>query len=107
MSPSPRVAVSHARHAHCSSASSHRVSSLTTPLYPVVEISTTFAYDSFVRFPWRAGPPMPVTRLNHAVLYVRDVRRSVEFYSNVLGFRPLNDMAQLRGAAFLQAPGST
>jgi catechol-2,3-dioxygenase len=50
---------------------------------------------------------MPVTRLNHAVLYVRDVRRSVEFYSNVLGFRPLQDMAQLRGAAFLQAPGST
>jgi catechol-2,3-dioxygenase len=50
---------------------------------------------------------MPVTRLNHAVLYVRNVRRSVEFYSNVLGFRPLNDMAQLRGAAFLQAPGST
>jgi catechol-2,3-dioxygenase len=50
---------------------------------------------------------MPVTRLNHAVLYVRDVRRSAEFYSNVLGFRPLSDMAQLRGAAFLQAPGST
>ena len=50
---------------------------------------------------------MPVTRLNHAVLYVRDVRRSVEFYSKVLGFKPLADMAGLQGAAFLQASGST
>jgi catechol-2,3-dioxygenase len=50
---------------------------------------------------------MPVTRLNHAVLYVRDVKRSVEFYSEVLGFRPLADMAGLPGAAFLQASGST
>jgi len=50
---------------------------------------------------------MPVTRLNHAVLYVRDVQRSVEFYSDVLGFRPLSDMASLKGAAFLQASGST
>lgn len=50
---------------------------------------------------------MPVMRLNHAVLYVRDVRRSAEFYSEVLGFRPLSDMAALKGAAFLQASGST
>jgi catechol-2,3-dioxygenase len=50
---------------------------------------------------------MPVTRLNHAVLYVRNVQRSAEFYANVLGFRPVSDMAQLPGAAFLQAPGST
>jgi len=50
---------------------------------------------------------MPVMRLNHAVLYVRDVRRSVEFYSTVLGFRPVSDMAGLAGAAFLQASGST
>lgn len=50
---------------------------------------------------------MPVMRLNHAVLYVRDVRRSAEFYSDVLGFRPLSDMAALKGAAFLQASGST
>ena len=50
---------------------------------------------------------MPVTRLNHAVLYVRDVQRSVEFYSDVLGFRPLSDMAGLKGAAFLQASGSS
>ena len=50
---------------------------------------------------------MPITRLNHAVLYVRDVRRSVEFYRDVLGFTPIEGMAELRGAAFLRAPDST
>lgn len=51
---------------------------------------------------------MPITRLNHAVLYVRDVARSVAFYTEVLGFQPV-DMAPegFAGAAFLQAPGST
>jgi catechol-2,3-dioxygenase len=48
---------------------------------------------------------MPVQRLNHAVLYVRDVDRSVAFYSAVLGFRTLFGMPGK--AAFLQAPGST
>src|SRR3954463_15967978 len=53
-------------------------------------------------------PAMPIHRLNHAVLYVRDVRRSVDFYSNVLGFRPVSMVPQgFSGAAFLQAPGST
>jgi catechol 2,3-dioxygenase-like lactoylglutathione lyase family enzyme len=50
---------------------------------------------------------MPITRLNHAVLFVRDVRRSVEFYTQVLGFRPVAELGGLPGAAFLQAPGST
>jgi catechol-2,3-dioxygenase len=50
---------------------------------------------------------MPIHRLNHAVLYVRDVERSVAFYTEVLGFRPIEGMAGLRGAAFLRAPGST
>jgi catechol 2,3-dioxygenase-like lactoylglutathione lyase family enzyme len=51
---------------------------------------------------------VPITRLNHAVLYVRDVERSVRFYSDVLGFRVLNVLPEgFRGAAFLQAPGST
>ncbi len=50
---------------------------------------------------------MPITRLNHAVLFVRDVQRSVEFYTRVLGFRPVAEMSGLPGAAFLQAPGST
>ncbi|MFI6167879.1 VOC family protein [Nocardia sp. NPDC051052] len=47
---------------------------------------------------------MPIQRLNHAVLYVRDVERSAEFYRAVLGFRPV---FTLRDAAFLQAEGST
>lgn len=47
---------------------------------------------------------MPVTRLNHAVLFVRDLQRSVGFYSDALGFRTVTTMP---GAAFLQAPGST
>lgn len=47
---------------------------------------------------------MPVQRLNHAVLYVRDVERSVTFYREALGFKTVMGMP---GAAFLQAPGST
>jgi len=47
---------------------------------------------------------MPIHQLNHAVLYVRDVARSVAFYRDVLGFRVVNEM---RGAAFVQAPAST
>jgi catechol-2,3-dioxygenase len=50
---------------------------------------------------------MGVYRLNHAVLYVRDVARSVEFYDATLGFRPIEGMDGLTGAAFLRAPGST
>jgi catechol 2,3-dioxygenase-like lactoylglutathione lyase family enzyme len=51
---------------------------------------------------------MPITRLNHAVLYVRDVQRSVVFYTEVLGFRPVALTPDgFTGAAFLQAPGST
>lgn len=50
---------------------------------------------------------MPVTRLNHAVLYVRDVEKSARFYADVLGFRPITDMGGLSGAAFLQAEGSS
>jgi len=47
---------------------------------------------------------MPIQRLNHAVLYVRDVERTKAFYSDVLGFRVVMAMP---GAAFFQAPGST
>ena len=50
---------------------------------------------------------MAIHRLNHAVLYVRDLDRSVAFYRDVLGFAPIEGMAGLRGAAFLRAPGST
>ena len=47
---------------------------------------------------------MPIQRLNHAVLYVRDVEQSAAFYQDVLGFRQVMGMP---GAAFLQAAGST
>jgi catechol-2,3-dioxygenase len=47
---------------------------------------------------------MAVHRLNHAVLYVSDVERSVAFYRDALGFRTV---MSLPGAAFLQAPDST
>jgi catechol-2,3-dioxygenase len=47
---------------------------------------------------------MAIHRLNHAVLYVSDVERSVAFYRDVLGFRV---KAGFPGAAFLQAPAST
>ena len=47
---------------------------------------------------------MGIHRLNHAVLYVRDVEKSVAFYGDVLGF---TKQAGLPGAAFLRAPGST
>lgn len=50
---------------------------------------------------------MPVRRLNHAVLFVRDVDRSVAFYRDVLGFAPIEGMAEIPGAAFLRAPAST
>jgi catechol-2,3-dioxygenase len=48
---------------------------------------------------------MPITRMNHAVLYVRDVARSREFYERVLGFRTLIFLPGQ--VAFFQAPGST
>lgn len=47
---------------------------------------------------------MGVHRLNHAVLYVRDVEASTEFYSSVLGFSTVNAFP---GAAFMQAPDSS
>jgi catechol-2,3-dioxygenase len=50
---------------------------------------------------------MPVRRLNHAVLFVRDVAASAAFYGDVLGFAPIEGMAELKGAAFLRAPSST
>jgi len=48
---------------------------------------------------------MPVQRLNHAVLYVRDVATSTEFYRTVLGFTPVMEIPGK--AVFLQAAGST
>jgi catechol-2,3-dioxygenase len=50
---------------------------------------------------------MSVFRLNHAVLYVRNVDESVAFYRDVLGFDYVPGLPGMRGAAFLRAPGST
>jgi catechol-2,3-dioxygenase len=47
---------------------------------------------------------MAIRRLNHAVLYVKDVAASVAFYEEALGFTAL---MQFPGAAFLRASGST
>ena len=48
---------------------------------------------------------MPIQRLNHAVLYVRDLERTKDFYEQALGFRVVGEMAGK--AAFFQAAGST
>ena len=48
---------------------------------------------------------MSIHRLNHAVLYVRDVARSVAFYRDVLGFDVVMEIPGQ--AAFLRADGST
>ena len=49
---------------------------------------------------------IPVRRLNHAVLYVRDVERSVDFYGRVFGFEVVAREAGGR-AAFLRASGGS
>lgn len=48
---------------------------------------------------------MTVRRLNHAVLYVRDVARSVGFYREALGFEVIAEIPGA-GAAFLRAARS-
>jgi catechol 2,3-dioxygenase-like lactoylglutathione lyase family enzyme len=51
---------------------------------------------------------MGIHRLNHAVLFVSDLARSVAFYHDVLGFRRVAMTPEgFSGAAFLQAPDST
>src|SRR5262249_61676859 len=47
---------------------------------------------------------MPVRRLNHAVLYVRDLAASVEFYRDALGFEVRTEIPGR--AAFLRAQGT-
>lgn len=46
---------------------------------------------------------IPVARLNHAVLYVRDVDRAVEFYKSVFGFEEVSRIRDF--AAFMRAAG--
>ncbi len=47
---------------------------------------------------------IPVQRLNHAVLYVRDAAASATFYQEVLGFEVVQ---QMEGAAFLRCGGTS
>jgi catechol-2,3-dioxygenase len=47
---------------------------------------------------------MPVRRLNHAVLYVRDLAATVDFYCGALGFEVRTEIPGR--AAFIRAPGS-
>jgi len=46
---------------------------------------------------------MNITRLNHAVLFVRDVDRAAEFYRSVFGFEEMERPAGMR-AAFMRSP---
>jgi catechol-2,3-dioxygenase len=46
---------------------------------------------------------IPVQRLNHAVLYVRDAEAAARWYEEVFGFEIVTEMP---GAAFLRAAGS-
>lgn len=48
---------------------------------------------------------IPVRRLNHAVLFVRDVERALEFYRKAFGFEVIAREANNR-AVFLRARGS-
>ena len=48
---------------------------------------------------------MSIHRLNHAVLYVRDVERTKDFYRGVLGFEVVMEIPGR--AAFFRALGST
>jgi catechol-2,3-dioxygenase len=48
-------------------------------------------------------PPVPVKRLNHAVLYVRDLDASVAFYARAFGFEEIGREGGIM--AFLRAAG--
>lgn len=50
---------------------------------------------------------MQARGLYHAVLYVRDLQRSVAFYRDLLGFEPIGEAFGGRAAAFRGADGRT
>src|SRR6478752_4436388 len=52
----------------------------------------------------RSLMPFNVTRLNHAVLFVRDADIAADFYHRVFGFEELERSPGMR-AAFMRAPG--
>jgi catechol-2,3-dioxygenase len=57
------------------------------------------------RKPDREGAILKIKRLNHAVLFVSDIDRSVAFYTVVMGFEVAASEPRMN-AAFLRAPGS-
>ncbi len=48
---------------------------------------------------------MSIVRLNHSVIYIRELQRSLDFYTGLLGFRVVEQIGDR--AAFLRASGST
>lgn len=54
----------------------------------------------------KGGEALPITRMNHAVLYVRDASRTARFYEEVLGFNEVIHDDHNR-YAFMRAPGSS
>ena len=48
---------------------------------------------------------IPITRLNHVVLFVRELDRTVDFYKRAFGFEVISEMPGK--AAFLRAQGSS
>jgi catechol-2,3-dioxygenase len=50
-----------------------------------------------------AARSIPVARLNHAVLFVRDARRAADFYGRVFGFEVVDDLGGR--AIFMRAAG--
>ena len=48
---------------------------------------------------------MPITRMNHAVLYVRDARQTQAFYTDVLGFDTVIEH-EAGAYVFMRAPAS-
>ncbi len=49
-------------------------------------------------------PAVPITRLNHAVLYVSDIERSADFYTRAFGF---DEIGREGPMAFFRAAGSS
>lgn len=65
----------------------------------------TMATDGASARAYHAAVAIPVARLNHAVLYVRDATRAAEFYGRVFGFEVVERAFGGR-AVFMRAAGT-
>jgi catechol-2,3-dioxygenase len=65
---------------------------------------TTDTLDTGATSTQTAAMSIPVARLNHAVLYVRDATRAAEFYSRVFGFEVVESAFGGR-AVFMRSAG--